>query len=321
MRVNEKGDGHMKKILSIDGGGIKGVYAASLLYELESKNHIKVSDYFDIIAGTSTGGIIAAALAIGISAKEILKLYMENGEKIFPFGKHPRLFRSKYKREPLEQALKAVFKKRKIADCRTRLLIPAVNIANGKVTVFKTPHAPDLKYDKDLFITDCLLATTAAPIYFEPYKMRGGNYIDGGIGANNPSLIALIEGITRCGWSLDEIKILNIGGAEDPKLKRGQERLGIVDALMIQKCYMMAEGDYAENICRLLLPEGHFYRVKQMSEHAGQVALDKADKKSLELLKAWGYDAAKVNNEYLKLNFFDREKESCQFYNIGENQP
>ena len=64
----------MKKILSIDGGGIKGVYAASLLYELESKNHIKISDYFDIIAGTSTGGIIAAALAVGISADKILNL-------------------------------------------------------------------------------------------------------------------------------------------------------------------------------------------------------------------------------------------------------
>ena len=147
----------------------------------------------------------------------------------------------------------------------------------------------------------------------------GGIYIDGGIGANNPSLIALVEGITRCGWSLDEIKVLNIGGVEDPRLKRGKEKLGIVNALMIQKCYMMAEGDYAENICRLLLPKEHFYRMKQTSERAGQVALDKADKKCLELLKAWGYDAAKENNEYLKLNFFDRKKEDCQFYNIGEN--
>lgn len=315
----KRGRYYLKKILSIDGGGIKGVYAASLLYELESKNNIKICDYFDIIAGTSTGGIIAAALAVGISAEKILKLYMKNGQKIFPSGKYPRLFHGKYKREPLERALNAVFKKRKISECKTRLLIPAVNIANGKVTVFKTPHAADLRYDKDLFITDCLLATTAAPIYFEPYKMRGGIYIDGGIGANNPSLIALVEGITRCGWSLDEIKVLNIGGAEDPRLKRGQEKLGIVNALMIQKCYMMAEGDYAENICRLLLPKEHFYRMKQMSERAGQVTLDKADQKCLELLKAWGYDAAKENNEYLKLNFFDRKKEDCQFYNIGEN--
>lgn len=309
----------MRKILSIDGGGIKGVYAASLLYELESKNNIKICDYFDIIAGTSTGGIIAAALAVGISAEKILKLYMENGQKIFPSGKYLRLFHGKYKREPLERALDSVFKKQKISECKTRLLIPSVNIANGKVTVFKTPHAADLRYDKDLFITHCLLAATAAPIYFEPYKMRGGTYIDGGIGANNPSLIALVEGITRCGWSLDEIKVLNIGGAEDPGLKRNQEKLGIVNALMIQKCYMMAEEYYAENICRLLLPKEHFYRMKQMSERAGQVALDKADKKCLELLKAWGYDAAKENNEYLKLNFFDRKKEDCQFYNIGEN--
>lgn len=310
----------MRKILSIDGGGMKGVYAASLLYELESRNNIKICDYFDIIAGTSTGGIIAAALAVGISAEEILKLYMENGQNIFPSGKHLRLFHGKYKRDPLERALDAVFEKRRISECKTRLLIPAVNIANGKVTVFKTPHAADLKYDKDLFITHCLLATTAAPIYFEPYKMEGGIYIDGGIGANNPSLIALIEGITRCGWSQNEIKILNIGGAEDPRLKRGQEKLGIVDALMIQKCYMMAEGDYAENICRLLLSKEHYYRINQTSERAGQVALDKADKKSLELLKLWGYDAAKENNEYIKVNFFDKKKEDCQFFNIGESQ-
>ena len=309
----------MKKILSIDGGGIKGVYAASLLYELESKNHIKISDYFDIIAGTSTGGIIAAALAVGISADKILNLYMENADKIFPRGRYLRLFHGKYKREPLQRALESVFEKRKIAECKTRLLIPAVNIAHGKVSVFKTPHAPDLRYDKDLFITDCLLATTAAPIYFEPYKMQGGIYIDGGIGANNPSLIALIEGITRCGWSRDEIKILNIGGAEDPKLKRNQEKLGIVDALLIQKLYMMAERDYTENICKLLLPKDHFYRMTQTSEREGQVAVDKADKKSLELLRSWGYDAAKESNESIKANFFDKKKEDCQFYNIGEN--
>lgn len=309
----------MKKILSIDGGGMKGVYAASFLHELEKKNKIRICDYFDIIAGTSTGGIIAAALAVGISAEQILNLYMKNGAKIFPSGKHFRFFHSKYKRDPLQIALDNVFGERKIAECETRLLIPTVNIANGNVSVFKTPHAPDLCYDKDLLIVDCLLATSAAPIYFEPYKMQGGVYIDGGIGANNPSLIALIEGKTRCGWSFDEIEVLNIGGVEEPGLKRGQESLGIVNALTIQKCYMMAESQYVENICKLLLPEGRYYRISQMADHAGQVSLDRAWQKDLERLKAWGYQAAKMHNEYVKCRFLDCEKEKSQFYNIEEN--
>lgn len=308
----------MKKILSIDGGGMKGVYAASLLCELEEKNKIRICDYFDLIAGTSTGGIIAAGLAMGIPAKQILGLYMQNGAKIFPPGKHFRFFHGCYNREPLKIALQKVFGDKRIKECNTRLLLPTVNIANDNVSVFKTPHAPDLKYDMDLAVVDCLLATSAAPIYFEPYKMQGGVFIDGGIGANNPSLIALIEGMTRCGWALEEIELLSIGGVEAPELKEGQENLGIINALTIQRCYMMAESRYAEHICKLLLPKGQFFRINQLAGSPKQISLDKADEKSLEQLKSWGYLAAKEHNDDFVKKYFDREKEQCLFFNIGD---
>lgn len=97
---------HMvKKILSLDGGGIKGVFIASLLAEIEEKRNLKICDYFDLIAGTSTGGIIAAALALGMSARTVEKLYTTHAKDIFPQKSWRGLFRiwgGKYSSKPLE---------------------------------------------------------------------------------------------------------------------------------------------------------------------------------------------------------------------------
>ena len=196
----------MKKILAIDGGGIKGVYAASLLAEIESLSGTNICDYFDMLAGTSTGAIIAAALSIKIPAHNILELYLNKGEEIFP-KEHWKLFRGKYRTQPLKNELEKIFDDKKMGDAGTRLLIPTYNLSTDAVQIFKTPHAKDLYFDKDKKIYEVLLATTAAPVYFSPYKMSGGVYMDGGVGANNPSLIALVEGITRCGWNKEDIMI------------------------------------------------------------------------------------------------------------------
>lgn len=113
----------MRKILSIDGGGIKGIFSASFLAEIEEKCGGPYSEYFDMIAGTSTGAIIAAALSIGIPAQEILNLYLKKGKEIFPKGStHFKLFHGKYSNEPLKNALIEVFGTKKIKDCQTSVL-------------------------------------------------------------------------------------------------------------------------------------------------------------------------------------------------------
>lgn len=305
----------MKKILTIDGGGIKGVFAASFLAELENMCRIKIGDYFDLIAGTSTGGIIAAAIALGIPAQKILQLYLENGKMIFPVHRRLPLFHGKYNSAPLENILSEIFGSYCLKDCKTRLLIPAFNLISKKVRVFKTSHAQDLYYDKDLAIKDCLLATTAAPTYFNPYKMEGGVFVDGGIGANNPSLIALVEGITRCGWLSSEISLLSIGGVTEFGIVTGNEKMGLFHVNKIVKCFMEAESQYAENICNIMLPHRQYFRINQMVEH-GQVSLDKVSEKSLSRLKDLGVDSAVRYVDDIKQNFLYNKADKVQFCNL-----
>ena len=304
----------MKKILTIDGGGIKGVFAASFLANLEQRCEGRIVDYFDLIAGTSTGAIIAAALAVGIPAQDVLNLYMQKADKIFPKHKGISLYKGRYATKPLEEELRAVFGDTLIKDCKTRLVIPAFNLKTTKTRVFKTQHAENLFFDKDLKIVDCLLATTAAPTYFSPYKMEGGTYIDGGVGANNPSMIALVEGISRCGWELSDIRMLSIGGIDETGITNGSEKMGILDALTIQKCFMSAENQYSEYICRILMPKGQYIRINHMVQK-NQVALDSVSKEVLECLDTWGYNQAMQHIDLIKKKFLENPKEDVIFYN------
>lgn len=306
----------MNKILSIDGGGIKGIFAASFLAEIEEKCNGNVCDYFDLIAGTSTGAIIAAALCVGIPAEKIAKLYIENAKNIFPLEKRRfKFFKGKYDSEPLKKVLQDTFQEKKVKDCKTRLLIPAFNLTTRKVQVFKTPHAEDLKFDKNELLVDILMATTAAPIFFSPYKMSRGVYMDGGVGANNPSMLAVIEGLTRCGWNRNEIRMLSIGGVEEPHPVKGTEKMGLKDALKIQKSFMLAECQYADNSSRILLGEDNYTRIKA-EILKGQAGLDKVDMKSLEVLKAQGINTAQLYVEKIKDNFFNEKRDMIQFYNV-----
>lgn len=302
----------MKKILTIDGGGIKGVFAASFLAQIEEECDVRICDYFDLIAGTSTGGIIAAALAVGIPVKDILEMYMTNGKKIFPKNRRWMLSKGKYDSKPLQEALGMVFEQKCIKDCKTRLLMPAFNLESGKVRVFKTPHADDLWHDKDLKIVDCVLATTAAPLYFQPHGMKGGTYVDGGIGANNPSLIALVEAITRCGWKTSEISMLSIAGVTELGPTTGFEKMGLIDALKIQKCFMCAEAQYADNICKIMLPTENYQRIVWEVDKK-QFSLDGATDACMSRLKSFGESQAMQDLKNIQNVFLRETKEEVQF--------
>src|SRR5260221_14348328 len=118
-----------RRILTIDGGGIKGVFPAAFLATLEDEIGKPIADYFDLIAGTSTGGIIAIGLGLGMTAKELLHLYRETGGRIFRrrrFGARAiGLFRAKYTNAALRTALVGAFGERYLGESKTRLLIPS----------------------------------------------------------------------------------------------------------------------------------------------------------------------------------------------------
>lgn len=211
----------MKRILTIDGGGIKGVCPASFLATVDNSIEGNIADYFDLIVGTSTGGIIALGLGLGLSAKEILTFYEEFGPVIFGGTRGNRWFRwpgtTKYSSAPLQKALETCFGNKKLGDSRKRLVIPSLNLENGKVHIYKTAHHPRLELDYKEKVVDVALATAAAPTYFPTHHSSVGiPLIDGGIWANNPVGMSVVEAITVLDWPKDSLKVLSLGCTTEP---------------------------------------------------------------------------------------------------------
>ncbi|WP_334166571.1 CBASS cGAMP-activated phospholipase [Phocaeicola paurosaccharolyticus] len=218
------------KILAIDGGGIKGLYSSTILEHLEKEFDIKTTDYFDMICGTSTGGLISLALSLGISANEISKLYSQKGEKIFPqkmkFAQKFKqyVYRGKYSDKPLENILRDLFGNRTIGESKNLLCIPSYSITDGRNFVIKYDHKDgNLGRDNSMSYVDAALATSAAPTYFPVCQLPYYNdkqLIDGGVWANNPSLVGLIEAISFFvgkNREYDSIEILSISSLKKNK--------------------------------------------------------------------------------------------------------
>lgn len=302
----------MKKILSIDGGGMKGLFSATLLAEIEKKANVRICDYFDLIAGTSTGAIIAAALALGMPAGKIQTLYLEKAKVIFPSRKWKLLRQiagGKYSGSALKSVLTEEFGDKKIGDCMTRVLIPAFNITTYHPQVFKTSHAPDLIYDYEKNVWSVLMATTAAPTYFEPYKTEWGAYIDGGIGANNPSALAVVEAVSKLGWEREAIRLLSIGCT--PKAVNhttGEERMGAVNVGKLINLFMDGESQYSNNIAKFLLGQEQIMRISP-NISTKRAALDSSDGLALEKLVSAGLETAQNEMEKIRRMFLQEKKE------------
>lgn len=212
-------------ILSIDGGGIKGMYSAKLLELLESQYGFKSYECFNLICGTSTGGLIALALAQGNPAKTISNFYENNGDKIFPdispiIRKFKSLmsysFKSKYPNEKLKELIIDFFGKKSVMDdLIVPVNIPSYSLDKGQQVIFKSSPSKELYIDKDVPIVDVALATSAAPTYFPIHeirntKARNGYYIDGGIWANDPALTGVLEAYRYLNKGNKKIRVLSI---------------------------------------------------------------------------------------------------------------
>ncbi|MBS1706281.1 MAG: patatin-like phospholipase family protein [Armatimonadetes bacterium] len=251
------------RILCIDGGGMKGVYACAYLSTLESHFGKTLYEHFDMVAGTSTGGIIALGIAAKLSAADILEFYRKHGSEIFPKSKVPgtmalrRLYHGHgYGNGSLQRALASVFQKPDgsgpltMAEAATRVLVPAVNAATSEPRVFKAHmgehQVAHLTRDLDLPMASVALATAAAPWYLPIARISEKDipytYIDGGLWANNPSTIAATEALTYYvgeDREFDSIEMLSIGLPSSSSFKndaRYQRGMKYIDQLL---CYAM----------------------------------------------------------------------------------
>ena len=236
------------QILSLIGGGIRGAFITAYLREIEQRLGRPIAESFDLIAGTSTGGIIAAGLSLGMSAEEMHNFYVEHGERIFtprpkykargimrllfPLanyvfqrrtgGSLDAAFRARFCPDALQSAFDKGFGNRKLEDVRfTRLIIPTVNLSRGQPYIFRSAHLPEGVQDQELSISDIVVAATAAPTYFPHRQIGDQAYADGGLWAADPSMLAFCEAMrikqfcTREGidssYETKDIFLLSIG--------------------------------------------------------------------------------------------------------------
>jgi hypothetical protein len=199
------------KVLCVDGGGIKGLYSAKILSHFEAElrrahgDSARIVDYADLICGTSTGGLIGLGLALRIPAEQICAFYEEAGPRIFKGSStwlalvRQTLYGGKNSDAPLREALEQMFQRRTIGESDCLLCIPTYDFTQGTYEVFKFDHPEGrLSRHNALPVVDVALATSAAPTFFPLAQIPGENetqYVDGGVWANNPSLVGLTEAI------------------------------------------------------------------------------------------------------------------------------
>lgn len=210
------------RILSIDGGGIRGIIPGQVLVAVEEKlkdrtqnPDASIADYFDLIAGTSTGGILTCIYLCPDSerkkarftAREAVELYLERGDEIFDISLWQRIrsaggvLDEKYNADELEEALKDYFGDLRLSELLKPCLITAYDIRRRK-TEFFTQHDARVRKSRDYMVRDVARATSAAPTYFEVARIKSLTniphpMIDGGVFANNPALCAYAEARTK----------------------------------------------------------------------------------------------------------------------------
>ena len=230
-------DTGVKRILSLDGGGIRGALTLgylkrieTIIREKENNSELLLCDYFDLIGGTSTGSIIASALAIGMSVDEITKLYLEIGGKIFSkkfsyLCQFSKRIKADYDHKYLEEELNARFKHITLEsdEIKTGLCITAKRIdTNSTWFLLNHPNGKFYEFNKDILLADAVRASCAAPSYFLPKLLDVGNnetgaFVDGGVSLSNNPALSLLKVATLNGFpfkwkmSSDKLKLISIG--------------------------------------------------------------------------------------------------------------
>ena len=208
------------RILAIDGGGIRGLIPAIVLTELERRAGRRVFELFDLIAGTSTGGILACALCAPdpLPASELVKLYEDEGPDIFDRSIFQRvrsaegLLDEKYDDAALDRALERFLEHKRLSETRPELLVPSYDTALPGPYFFKTSKARETPADDDFPLSVVARATAAAPTYFEAVAVGGRSLVDGGVFAANPAMCGLAEALNQV--APREVVLLSLGTGE-----------------------------------------------------------------------------------------------------------
>jgi uncharacterized protein len=279
------------KVLSIDGGGIRGLIPALVLAEVERRSGRRTFELFDLIAGTSTGGILACALCAPdpLPAEQLVAIYEEEGPSIFDRSLEQRirsaegLLDEKYDSAALDRALERFLSDKRLAEAKPELLVPAYNMGEPGPYFFKSRKAREEGEDFPLSVV--ARATSAAPTYFEPFPLADRALVDGGVFAANPAMCAFAE-VLRF-HPAAEIVLLSLGTGERTRKRSFAdiEDWGLLEwARPIIDVVFDGVSDAVDYQLRHALGEGRYWRLQAELTRASD-DLDDATEPNLRELR------------------------------------
>lgn len=312
-----KRDGSVKRVLSIDGGGIRGIIPAMVIAHLEQQTRKRACELFDLIVGTSTGGILALGLSLQneagqplLAAKRMVALYERHGAEIFEQSLWRKLrtvggiFEEAYSHEALEAVLKHYFGDRTLSECGIPAMVTSYDIQNRRTVFMKSWHADHAA----LLCSDAARATSAAPTYFEPANLqwaeKSRTLIDGGVYMNSPAVSAYAE--ARKLFPNQPIAMLSLGTGELTRPIPYEEARTWGSALWVMSvldCMFDGAAKAADHQMRLFLGE-EYQRLQATLTYASD-DMDDASKGNIRNLKQTAREMISKNQDELA-RFFDQ---------------
>lgn len=307
----------VKRVLSLDGGGIRGIIPALVIAHLERQMSAPASELFDLIVGTSTGGILALGLALQgdegqsiLPAKRMVALYERHGAEIFERSLWRKLrtvggiFEEAYSHEALEKILHKYFGDRRMGDCGTPVMVTSYDIQHRRTVFIKSWHDDH----SHLLCADAARATSAAPTYFEPANLhwaeQSRTLIDGGVFINSPAVSAYAE--ARKLFPDEPIAMLSLGTGELTRPIPYAEARTWGSALWVMSlldCMFDGASKAADHQMRLFL--GDEYLRLQTQLHYASDDMDDASRGNIRNLKQTARELIKRESGALHRFFSD----------------
>jgi patatin-like phospholipase/acyl hydrolase len=312
-----------RRVLSIDGGGIRGIIPAMVVAHIERKMGKPAHELFDLMVGTSTGGILALGLSrpgasrpAQFSARWVVKLYEEQGANIFEYSLWRKLrtvggiLDESYSHEVLEGILGKYFAGATLGDCKTPTMVTSYDIQNRRTVFLKSRYA-----DHQLVrCCDAARATSAAPTYFEPKPLDTGDVasvlIDGGIFMNSPSVSAYAE--ARKLFPDEPIAVLSLGTGELTRpIAFGEARTwgSALWVMSLLDCMFDGVSKAADHQMQLFL--GERYQRLQTSLESASDDMDDASEENIRNLKRTARELINANEAVLE-QFFEIDAGNAQ---------
>ena len=258
-------------ILALDGGGTRGIYTAQLLAKIEQAFQTRIKTCFDLIAGTSTGAIIAGAAVSDIPMMDIVELFDTEAPHIFRkrWYRIP-LFFSKYPTTQFSQIIAKHIPATPLSEIKTPLMITSAEIAKSEVHIFRSDYGSRDATDKTVGLRDAILASCAAPTFFAPKSVfvdgeptACADYLllaDGGLWANNPSTVAFTEALSAFGKDASQVRMLSIGTGHSVNMYRNRRGWGFITGwggAKLTSYVMTLQSQASARTAKLLLNENY----------------------------------------------------------------